>query len=686
MFKNMKLRTKMLLSICGIAFIAFAVTILIISTMSTKSANEDGMNLVIETARKSSTQVQYEIGKAINVANTMAEMLSAANQGEQQVSREKVIEMFHAIALKNTDYFGVWAAWEPNLFDGNDKNLDESTLGTADNGQFRPNVHRYGGTLVKSKTGMPKESAGSTNWYWTPLRTGKPFITKPTAYDVKGTPVTMISVAIPIMVNGKAIGVTGIDYGMEKMKDIVSAIKPFETGYGFINFSDGTIVAHHKDDLIGKEIASSNALQAIKNGESYQEVSETEDFKGDTLTIYSPINFGDSYDVWNLAIAVSLDKVVAKAKVLRNTSLAIGAISLILLVCVVYIIATVIIARPIGRAVASLQDIAEGEGDLTMRLRVDNDDEIGELGKWFNVFMEKLQEIIRQISNNSKAVDSASTGLSNIATELSASATDTSERANNVATSSEEMSTNLNNVAAAMEQSSTNTNMVASAAEEMSTTINGISANAESAKNISGEAVVQAQNASDKMDELGDAAERIGKVTETITEISEQTNLLALNATIEAARAGEAGKGFAVVANEIKDLAKQTSEATLDIKNVIDDVQKTTKSAGNEIGEISKVISGVNEIVTTIAISVEEQTAATQEIATNISQASQGIQEVNENVSVSSSVASDITEDAARVNSASNDISESSNKVEESSVELQGMASELNSIVNRFKV
>ncbi len=103
-------------------------------------------------------------------------------------------------------------------------------------------------------------------------------------------------------------------------------------------------------------------------------------------------------------------------------------------------------------------------------------------------------------------------------------------------------------------------------------------------------------------------------VTETITEISEQTNLLALNATIEAARAGEAGRGFAVVANEIKELAKQTAQATLNIKSQIDDVQRTTSSTVTEINQISDVIRRVNDIVGTIATAVEEQTAATKRL------------------------------------------------------------------------
>jgi methyl-accepting chemotaxis protein len=344
------------------------------------------------------------------------------------------------------------------------------------------------------------------------------------------------------------------------------------------------------------------------------------------------------------------------------------------------------ITRPILSAVQMLKDIAQGEGDLTMRLDAQSKDEVGELAFWFNTFIEKLQGIVKRIAENSNMVNASSDQLSSIAKELSSGAEDTSQRAANVATASEEMSANLNNVAAAMEQSSTNTNIVASAAEEMTTTINEIAENAERARNVSSKAVDQAKIASNKMGELGEAAKKIGMVTETITEISEQTNLLALNATIEAARAGEAGKGFAVVANEIKNLARQTAQATMNIKNQINDVQRTTEASITEINQISTVISGVNDIVTTIAAAVEEQTAATREIATNIAQASRGIQEVNENVSQSSTVAGDITEDICKVNLAATGISNSSNQVQASSEGLQRMASELNTIVGSFKV
>ena len=144
------------------------------------------------------------------------------------------------------------------------------------------------------------------------------------------------------------------------------------------------------------------------------------------------------------------------------------------------------------------------------------------------------------------------------------------------------------------------------------------------------------------MDSLGEAAHGIGKVVETIIEISEQVNLLALNATIEAARDGDAGKGFNVVANEIKELAKQTSETTLDIKFKIKDIQDSTGSTIMGINEISGVIDNVNQIVGTIATSVEEQSAVSRKIADNISQASRGMQEVNKNINQSSIASKEI--------------------------------------------
>src|ERR1019366_8397648 len=180
-----------------------------------------------------------------------------------------------------------------------------------------------------------------------------------------------------------------------------------------------------------------------------------------------------------------------------------------------------------------------------------------------------------------------------------------SEKAQTVAAATEEMSANVTSVAAGMEQATTNLSNVAAATDEMTSTISEIAGNSEKARRITGDATRQATSITEQINQLGVAAREIGKVTETITEISAQTNLLALNATIEAARAGSAGKGFAVVANEIKALAQQTAAATEDIKGRVASVQSSTAGGIAEIEKISTVIHEVTEIVTSIATAIE---------------------------------------------------------------------------------
>ncbi|WP_319588899.1 methyl-accepting chemotaxis protein [uncultured Desulfobulbus sp.] len=484
--------------------------------------------------------------------------------------------------------------------------------------------------------------------------------------------------------NGAFLGVFGALLKGSVLADLVTAKKIGETGYCFMANKEGIINAHPDaknvlqldlKTLKGMEEITKEMMAGKVGAESYvyKEI--------DKVAGYAPVKIKG----WSVAATQNASEFLASVISLRNTIALITAVSIALAAIIIFFAANSIVG-PINKAVAGLKDIAQGEGDLTLRLAVASKDEVGDLAMWFNTFIEKLQKMIGRISDNTKEVNLSIKELSNIAAALSKNAEETSGRANNVATAAEEMSANLNGVAAAMEQSTTNTTMVASAAEEMTATISQIAQNAEQAHSISEKAVTQALSTSEKMAELGQAAQAISKVTEAITEISEQTNLLALNATIEAARAGEAGKGFAVVANEIKELAKQTAAATMNIKNQIAGVQGTTKSTVDEINQISKIINSVNEIVGTISNAVSEQSTATEEIANNIAQASQGLGEVNENVSQSSAVAGTITQDIAGVNTASNEISKSSQQVTSSAGRLQDLANELQGIVNTFKI
>ena len=186
------------------------------------------------------------------------------------------------------------------------------------------------------------------------------------------------------------------------------------------------------------------------------------------------------------------------------------------------------------------------------------------------------------------------------------------------------MSTNVVSVASGMEQTTTSLASLSTATEEMTSTIGEIAGNSEKARRITAEATVEAAHITERIAQLGEAARDIGKVTETITEISSQTNLLALNATIEAARAGSAGKGVAVVATEIKALAQQTAAATEDIRARIGGVQSAATGSISEIEKVSGVIRDVSDIVASIAAAIEQQSTTTKDIARNIGEASRG--------------------------------------------------------------
>ncbi|WDP89020.1 MAG: HAMP domain-containing protein [Desulfobacter sp.] len=386
------------------------------------------------------------------------------------------------------------------------------------------------------------------------------------------------------------------------------------------------------------------------------------------------------------------EKVNRLAKESKDTVSSMIKVSIIFFIAVLLVLVAVsavvvgALVKPINNAADGLRDISEGEGDLTTRLTVSTKDEVGLLSESFNKFIEKLHQMITDIKQGVETLSSSSTEMASIADDMSNSSDQTSQRADAVAAASEEMNSNMSSVAAAMEESSINLNTVASAAEEMNSTINEIAGNAEKARSVTLNAVSKADESRTIMDGLSGSANAIGKVVETITDISEQVNLLSLNATIEAARAGEAGKGFAVVANEIKDLAKQTSEASLDIKNRIEDIQQSSASSLNSIEEISEVITDVNDIVSTIATAVEEQSSATSEIAQNINQASTGIEEVNSNVNQSSAVSAEISQDITGVNESSREIAERSSQVKLSAEDLSKLASKLDEMVGRFKV
>ncbi|GAB6110836.1 methyl-accepting chemotaxis protein [Desulfomicrobium salsuginis] len=462
-----------------------------------------------------------------------------------------------------------------------------------------------------------------------------------------------------------------------QLRDMINTTKAAGVGYFFIYNSKGDVLIH--PTLEGQNIFE---VQGI--GDAFR--NHKDGFLEYQWNGEQKITFTKFFEPWDWHIAVGLNNVqmvqgIDRKIIIKTILVGAGAMLFGVLVAIVLVRA---ITRPLNRIAE--QSLKVAEGDYTITFNHAAKDAIGHLSDAMNTMVGRTKEMLGEITAATQALAAASTELSSISTQMTDGSNRTASMANAVSRATGEVTENMTSVSAAMEQASVNMNTVAAAAEEMSATIHEIAQNSERAKNTTESAVTRAQQASGRVNELGEAAREINTVTATITAISSQTNLLALNATIEAARAGEAGRGFAVVANEIKELAQQTARATDDIRDRISGIQSVTSQTVHDISDISGVISEVNDIVTTIAAAVEEQSVTTRDIAENVGQASTGITEINSNVAASSAMTRNVSRDIEQVRTASGEMTASSQTVQSSARELSELAERLREQVSRFRI
>lgn len=537
---------------------------------------------------------------------------------------------------------------------------------------------------------------------------GKMHFSTPYKSPVTGRVVVLIT--IPIKDGGNIVGIMCMPFDLETYSvEYLKKTKIGKTGYVFLCNMEGLMIAHPDEKNIFKtHIKDFDWGQEALKAEEYSVIRYKWEGKGKLLTFKRNPTYG--FMTFSTIFASDIQEDVNSMAV---TMLVVGIIAVAAALGLIYWFVTRRF-KPLYEAIDRAKDLAEGEADLSKRITVSVEDEIGQMAGYFNKFIERIQGIVLEVKGNTENISSSSTEFSSVAAQMAENSENVTAQAGNVASATEQVTANVTNIASAAEEMSVNISTVSSTAEqmsqnmttvagsteEMSASINQIAQNAKDASGIAENAVEMAAESTSTMNTLGIAAEEIGKVTEVIKRIADKTNLLALNATIEAASAGEAGKGFAVVANEIKELANQSAQAAEDIANRIKGVQANTTNAVKVIDDVASIIKKINEAVVTITNSVQQQSIAANDISANVLEAKSGVNNIANAVTDLSKAANDMSVNAGEAAKGANEVSSniadvnngaiannnSAKQVSHSSEDLSKIANTLLDIVNRFKL
>ncbi|WP_103102945.1 methyl-accepting chemotaxis protein [Pseudomonas sp. LFM046] len=581
--------------------------------------------------------------------------------------REDLTRQVRTSLEANPEILGLYLVFEPNALDGKDELFaGQAELGSNDKGRFslywsQPSPGKLESESMTESlladSSIGPSGAPYNAWYTCPMKTGQACVLDPYFDTVGGKKTLMTSIAFPLQLNGKAVGVMGLDISLERLQQLsMSGNRELYDGNGHVSILSpaGLLAGHSRDaGLLSAKLDKAFGEDAGELSANLQAGKAAEMDHNGMLRVMEPFKPIPTAAPWSvllevpekvlLAPALELDAKLDQQNHTANfVGLLIGLAAAIAGLLLVWLTARGV-TRPIQGVAAMLRDIASGEGDLTRRLDYARQDELGELAGWFNRFLDKLQPIIADVKRSVQDARSTADQSAAIASQTSAGMQQQYREVDQVATASHEMSATAQDVARSAAQAAD----AARGADQATREGLGVIGRTTSAiEQLASEMNV----AMEEVQALASSSEQIGSVLEVIRAIAEQTNLLALNAAIEAARAGEAGRGFAVVADEVRNLAKRTQDSVEEIRQVIEGLQHGTREvvgsmhsshrqAQGSVAQVEQAVAALQRIgdaVTVItdmnlqiASAAEEQSAVAEEINRNVA----AIRDVTESLS-----------------------------------------------------
>lgn len=588
----MKLLHKILLTTLSTMMIVFIIILSVNIVQTNSLAVEDARQLAQSRASESAYQMQMELDYAMDTARTVASNLQtmvANHKGDRDLANE----MLKQLLEQNDTFLGVWTIWEPNAFDGQDAYFANSK-GHDASGRFLP----YWARSNNGVTLAPLEDYETSDYYVLPKTLKQEVILEPLIYPIDGQDVLMTSTAIPIQIDGKVVGLVGIDISLETLVAINNENVLYDTGYSAIVSHKGTFVAHPSPDYVNRPVtemekykSADKVLSAVEQGKSYLVEDYSSYLQEASFIAVSPIQIGQTSTPWALQVIIPSDEVMAAASEAMWLSILLAIIGIIVLVGAITWIAQRIV-KPVVQTVEQVKTIAGG--NLAVEpLQVRSKDEIGELAHAMNHMTDNMRELLQAATHISNQVNLYSGELRASTNDMSISIeqvlTTTSELATGATVQAEQASTTLG-VTQEVEQK---LQAIQMAIEEMLqdsqlTTASSKQGLIHAEQSIQGMEVMSEKVSLTAMvvQQLSDQSTEINRILQVINAIAGQTNLLALNAAIEAARAGEHGKGFSIVAEEVRKLAEESAKSTSQIASIIDMVVREAAKASDAMQSV----------------------------------------------------------------------------------------------------